>query len=82
MSIDLKLGRGALTWYCCSVWVQQTDLRAAEKADRLENELNGYKTNLLKEAIRVGHTDLADFYFSRGDLQVCAVLLLGCCSAS
>ena len=54
----------------CSAWVQYTDARAADKNEALERELNGFKTNLLKEAIRVGHTDLADFYFSRGDYQV------------
>ena len=54
----------------CSAWVQQTEGRAFDRQERLESELNGYKTNLLKEAIRVGHTDLADFHFSRGDMQV------------
>ena len=53
-----------------SAWLAQVEQRANERQDRLESELNGYKTNLMKEAIRVGHTDLADFYFNRGDLQV------------
>ncbi|KAK9796991.1 hypothetical protein WJX73_009012 [Symbiochloris irregularis] len=52
-----------------SAWVQQTDSRAASKSEALERELNGFKTNLMKEAIRVGQTDLADHFYSRGDLQ-------------
>ena len=37
---------------------------------RLETELSGYKTNLIKESIRMGHHELADFFYDRGDLQV------------
>jgi len=51
-------------------WVDSTERRAASKLDRLETELNGYKTNLIKESIRMGHNDLGDFYYARGDLQV------------
>ena len=36
----------------------------------LETELSGYKTNLIKESIRMGHHELADFFYDRGDLQV------------
>lgn len=60
----------------CSAWVQQMESRSNERQDRLESELNSYKTNLMKEAIRVGHTDLADFYFQRGDMQVCTAVWL------
>ena len=54
----------------CRDWVDSTERRAASKLDRLETELNGYKTNLIKESIRMGHNDLGDFYYARGDLQV------------
>jgi hypothetical protein len=48
------------------------DRSSAARLERLEAELHGYKTNLIKESIRMGHNGLGDFYFSRGDLQVCA----------
>jgi len=35
----------------------------------LELELNGYRTNLIKESIRMGHNDLGDFHYDRGDLN-------------
>jgi hypothetical protein len=28
-----------------------------------------YKSNLIKESIRMGHVQLGDFYYARGDLQ-------------
>ena len=55
---------------CGRGWVDTTERRAAAKLDRLESELNGYKTNLIKESIRMGHNDLGDFHYARGDLQV------------
>lgn len=64
--IDNRLGS---RYVLDSAWVQQMESRSNERQDRLESELNSYKTNLMKEAIRVGHTDLADFYFQRGDMQ-------------
>jgi len=33
-------------------------------------ELNVYKSNLIKESIRMGHNELGDFFYARGDLQV------------
>lgn len=29
-----------------------------------------YKSNLIKESIRMGHNELGDFFYARGDLQV------------
>jgi hypothetical protein len=52
-------------------FVEAVDRRAAQKQERLEAELHGYKTNLIKESIRMGHNDLGDFFYDRGDLQVC-----------
>jgi len=45
------------------------DKKAAQTQERLELELNGYKTNLIKESIRMGHNDLGDFHYHRGDLN-------------
>eukprot|EP00798_Chlamydomonas_sp_ICE-L_P013422 gene13422-19278_t len=49
--------------------VEHADQQAAQRQERLESELHGYKTNLIKESIRMGHTDLGDFHYERGDLQ-------------
>jgi len=50
-------------------WIDSTDKKAAAQQERLELELNGYKTNLIKESIRMGHNDLGDFHYNRGDLN-------------
>eukprot|EP00741_Cyanophora_paradoxa_P023644 tig00021608_g22838.t1 len=50
-------------------WVKQVDKKAALQHEKLESELNGYKTNLIKESIRMGHTDLGEFFYDRGDLS-------------
>jgi len=50
-------------------WIDSTDKKATAQQERLELELNGYKTNLIKESIRMGHNDLGDFHYSRGDLN-------------
>uniref|UniRef100_A0A7S3R7C1 PCI domain-containing protein n=1 Tax=Dunaliella tertiolecta TaxID=3047 RepID=A0A7S3R7C1_DUNTE len=50
-------------------WAEATDRKALTKQERLESELHGYKTNLIKESIRMGHNDLGDFFYERGDLQ-------------
>eukprot|EP00898_Chlorokybus_atmophyticus_P005592 jgi/Chlat1/6033/Chrsp4S06328 len=50
-------------------WVDAIDRRATQRHEKLELELNGYKTNLIKESIRMGHNDLGDFYYQRGELQ-------------
>ena len=34
-------------------WVDSVDKKAQQQVERLELELNGYKTNLVKESIRV-----------------------------
>ena len=58
----------AMNW--CRDWVDATERKAAAQLERLDNELNGYKSNLIKESIRMGHNDMGDFYYARGDLQV------------
>jgi COP9 signalosome complex subunit 1 len=37
------------------------------ESERLENELKGYKNNLIKESIRMGNEDLGKFYESIGE---------------
>ena len=51
------------------------DQRAAQTQERLENELGGYKTNLIKESIRMGYHELAEHYYRRGDINVRMLLL-------
>lgn len=34
-------------------WVEATDKRAAQIRERLESDLNGSKTNMIKESIRM-----------------------------
>jgi len=50
-------------------WMDSVDKKANAQVERLELELNGYRTNLLKESIRMGHNDLGDFHYNRGDLS-------------
>jgi len=50
--------------------MDQVELAAVQRQERLEAELHGHKTNLIKESIRQSHNALGDFFYSRGDLQV------------
>eukprot|EP00897_Mesotaenium_endlicherianum_P009354 jgi/Mesen1/8447/ME000475S07699 len=50
-------------------WVETVERRATQRQEKLDVELNGYKTNLIKESIRMGYNDLGDFHYARGDLQ-------------
>ncbi|XP_072962986.1 COP9 signalosome complex subunit 1 isoform X2 [Typha angustifolia] len=49
-------------------WADMIDRRAELRKEKLENELNGYKTNLIKESIRMGYNDFGDFYYAHGQL--------------
>jgi COP9 signalosome complex subunit 1 len=44
------------------------DRRADQRKEKLENELNAYRTNLIKESIRMGYNDFGDFYYAHGVL--------------
>ena len=48
-------------------WVDAVETRAAKRKEMLESELAGYKTNAIKESIRMGLVDLGDFHRARGD---------------
>ncbi|POY75809.1 hypothetical protein BMF94_1122 [Rhodotorula taiwanensis] len=50
-------------------WIEKSKHEAQAGLDRLEIELKGYLTNLIKESIRMGHRDLARFQYRVGDLQ-------------
>ncbi|PIA49569.1 hypothetical protein AQUCO_01300395v1, partial [Aquilegia coerulea] len=50
-------------------WADSVDRRAEIRKDKLENELNAYKTNLIKESIRMGYNDFGDFFYAHGSLQ-------------
>lgn len=51
-------------------FAEAVDRRSSSKYERLESELQGYKTNLIKESIRLGYNDLGDFHYEKGDLAV------------
>uniref|UniRef100_A0A7N0V0M3 PCI domain-containing protein n=1 Tax=Kalanchoe fedtschenkoi TaxID=63787 RepID=A0A7N0V0M3_KALFE len=51
-----------------SAWADAVDRRAEQRKEKLENELNAYRTNLIKESIRMGYNDFGDFYYSHGHL--------------
>jgi len=50
-------------------WVDIIDKKAQQTQEKLDLDLNSYKTNLIKESIRMGHNDLGDFHYERGDLN-------------
>ncbi len=55
---------------CCRAWVTSVERSCQQKQDRLESELNSAKASLIKESIRLGHQELGDYFYNRGDLQV------------
>ncbi|KAI1448244.1 26S proteasome subunit RPN7-domain-containing protein [Annulohypoxylon stygium] len=51
-------------------WVTKTDRANKAETLRMETELKGYKNNLIKESIRIGHRDLGEHLESIGDLTL------------
>ncbi|PKI45393.1 COP9 signalosome complex subunit 1 [Punica granatum] len=51
-----------------SAWCEAVDRRAEQKKEKLDNELNSYRTNLIKESIRMGYNDFGEFYYAHGNL--------------
>ncbi|CAI0470619.1 unnamed protein product [Linum tenue] len=51
-----------------NAWCDSVDRRAEQRKEKLENELNAYRTNLIKESIRMGYNDFGDFYYAHGAL--------------
>lgn len=50
-------------------WATATEKANKAETHRLEAELKGYKNNLVKESIRIGHRDLGEHLESIGDLN-------------
>ncbi|PON62676.1 26S proteasome regulatory subunit Rpn7/COP9 signalosome complex subunit [Trema orientale] len=61
-------GRLGHNYVMDSAWRDSVDRRAEQKKEKLENELNAYRTNLIKESIRMGYNDFGDFYYAHGAL--------------
>lgn len=51
-----------------TAWIEAVERRAEQRKEKLENELNAYKTNLIKESIRMGYNDFGDFHYAHGQL--------------
>ncbi|KAJ8098737.1 26S proteasome subunit RPN7-domain-containing protein [Lipomyces tetrasporus] len=51
-----------------AAWVDEVTKATRSTGDKLELELKSYKNNLIKESIRMGNSELGDFYLSIGDL--------------
>ncbi|KAG9232239.1 26S proteasome subunit RPN7-domain-containing protein [Amylocarpus encephaloides] len=51
-----------------NAWIEQTERQNEAETQRLEAELKGYKSNLIKESIRMGNEDLGKHYEAIGDL--------------
>ncbi|ETN37163.1 uncharacterized protein HMPREF1541_08153 [Cyphellophora europaea CBS 101466] len=49
-------------------WAVDQEKKNTKETLRLENELKGYKNNLIKESIRMGNEDLGSHYYRIGDL--------------
>ena len=52
--------------------VEYLSLKTAENnqmQSRLETELKSYTSNFIRESIRIGHLELAEFYYNQGDLN-------------
>jgi len=50
-------------------WVEQVDRKAQQRLDKLEADLNHHKACLVKENIRMGHNELGDFHYERGEFN-------------
>lgn len=61
-------GRLGSTFEMDVAWAEGVDRRAEVRRDKLDNELNAYKTNLIKESIRMGYNDFGDFFYAHGAL--------------
>lgn len=49
-------------------WMERTEQANRAETARLDAELRGYKNNLIKESIRMGHEDIGKHYETIGDL--------------
>ncbi|KAK1303744.1 COP9 signalosome complex subunit 1 [Acorus calamus] len=51
-------------------WADAVDRRSEHRKEKLYSELNSYKTNLIKEIIRMGYNDFGGLHFAHGMLDV------------
>ncbi|KAJ5157640.1 COP9 signalosome complex subunit 1 [Penicillium canariense] len=51
-----------------TAWVRNVQRQVQMQSERLEQELRGYKNNLIKESIRMGNEDIGNHYYETGDL--------------
>jgi len=65
-AVGAQLGSGYTT---DQGWIDAVTKKGDQAQEKLELELNNSKTQLIKESIRMGHNDLGDFYYNRGDLN-------------
>ncbi|KAK9742910.1 hypothetical protein RND81_03G204900 [Saponaria officinalis] len=61
-------GRLGVDYGVDSGWIEGVERRAEQRKEKLDNELNAYRTNLIKESIRMGYNDFGDFFYSHGQL--------------
>lgn len=52
-----------------SAWIERTSNVSHMYFEKLDNDLKNYKTNSIKESIRRGHDEIANYYLSCGDLS-------------
>ena len=50
-------------------WVTKAQNQGNELQAQLEHDLEMFKSNMIKESIRMGHSDLASFHVQKGDLK-------------
>jgi COP9 signalosome complex subunit 1 len=50
-------------------WIETIERKSAVKGDKIDTELTMAKNSLVKDAIRIGHNDMGDFCYERGDLE-------------
>lgn len=63
--INGRLGSG---YALDEAWCDAIEKKAELKKEKLDSELNSYRTNLIKESIRMGYNDFGDFYYAHGQL--------------
>ncbi|KAF4554251.1 COP9 signalosome complex subunit 1-like protein [Elsinoe fawcettii] len=50
-------------------WIERRKKENQRESERLEQELRGYKNNLIKESIRMGQEDLASHFLATADFE-------------
>ncbi|KAK2361517.1 COP9 signalosome complex subunit [Trifolium repens] len=61
-------GRLGSNYTLDNAWCVAIEKKAELKKEKLDAELTSYRTNLIKESIRMGYSDFGDFYYAHGQL--------------